>query len=67
MPFGVVALIFANKVNVAKEEDELEAAVDASRKARRWYLRGIIAAVVFNVVALIVQFGRVILSRWANP
>src|SRR5262245_17365218 len=63
MPFGVVALVYADKVNVAKEEDDLEAALDASRKARKWFRASIITAILINVVYFILRF---LLGFFAN-
>lgn len=56
MPFGIVALIYASKVNEAKEDDDLERALTASRAARKWCRIGIIVSGVINAVFLILQF-----------
>jgi hypothetical protein len=50
MPLGIVALIYSGKVSAAKEEDDLEAAMEASRKARRWYRAAIIVSVIANII-----------------
>lgn len=54
MPFGVVALIYAGKVNEAKEEDDLEVALEASRKARRWYRRSVFTSLSLLAIYLLV-------------
>lgn len=67
MPFGIVALVYASKVNEAKEEDDLERAVTASRAARKWCRIGIIVACVINGAVLILQFlGALVALRWTR-
>jgi hypothetical protein len=55
MPFGMMALIYAGKVNEAKEEDDLEAALEASRKARRWYRRAVFTSLSLLAIYLVVM------------
>ncbi len=36
-PFGVVAIVYAAQVKTKIEEGDLQSAMNASRKARKWY------------------------------
>ena len=55
MPFGVVALVYSGKVNAAKEEEDLELAIEASRKARFWYRTSIFVSLAVNALVLFAQ------------
>ena len=52
-PFGVVAMLYAARVNAKKEENDLEEALVASRKARWWCRAAIIAPICLAALYLL--------------
>lgn len=56
MPFGVVAILKASKVEAYYYMGNYEAALQASQDARKWSLIGIAAPLVFGVLSLIFVF-----------
>ena len=60
MPFGIVSILYASKVDSCWNSGRAEEARNNSRKARNWALWGIgICALIYIVYILLVVFGLV--------
>jgi hypothetical protein len=57
-PFGIVAMVYAAKVNTLKEEDDIEGALRASQKARKWCKVSLITQL--SIVAVYLLFALVV-------
>lgn len=56
LPTGIVAIVYACKVDNLYLMGDYQGAVEASNKARNWALGGLIASVVFYFVYILVLF-----------
>lgn len=53
LPFGVVGIIFAAKVDSLYNNGKYEEAMNASRKARMWTLTSVVAALIYYIIVII--------------
>ncbi len=56
LPTGIVAIVYACKVDNLYLMGDYQGAVEASNKARNWALGGLIASIVFYFVYILVLF-----------
>lgn len=56
LPLGVVAIVYACKVNDRYAMGDFNGAIDASQKAKKWSLYGLIASVAFAILYFIFIF-----------
>lgn len=56
LPTGIVAIVYACKVDNLYLMGDYQGAVEASNKARNWAIGGLIASVVFYFVYILVLF-----------
>jgi hypothetical protein len=55
LPAGVVSIIFATQVNGKVASGDIQGAMDASAKAKMWFIIAIVAGVIVNGIAGIAQ------------
>jgi hypothetical protein len=55
MPFGLVSVIYAIQVNRKASGGDLQGAIDASRKAKRWLLTAILVGLLSGIISGILQ------------
>lgn len=55
LPTGIVAIVYANKVNTRIMRGDVAGAQEASKKARLWAWIGIIAFAVCSIVAVMIK------------
>lgn len=53
LPFGIVAIVYASKVNTLYDAREYEAAMRASNDAKKWCIISVIPALSYLVVLAI--------------
>jgi hypothetical protein len=51
----VVSIIFATQVNSKLKMGDIQGAMDASAKAKMWFIIAIVAGVIVNIFAIILQ------------
>jgi len=56
MPFGIVSIINASKVNSAYDNGRYDEAQKASDDAKKWMKYGLIGSVIFYIVYFIFMF-----------
>jgi hypothetical protein len=57
-PLGIVAIVYAAQVKTKIEEGDLQSAMNASRKARKWYRASVFTSLgVFALYALLLLLG----------
>ncbi len=62
LPFGIVSIVYATKVDTLWATGQYEAALDNSRKAKNWAVAAAITGVVVAVLYLLVFVGLGVLS-----
>ena len=55
LPAGIVSIIFATQVNSKLKVGDIQGAMDASAKAKMWFIIAIVAGVIVNVLVTILQ------------
>jgi hypothetical protein len=55
LPAGIVSIIFATQVNSKLKLGDIQGAMDASAKAKMWFIIAIVAGVIVNALAMILQ------------
>jgi hypothetical protein len=55
LPAGIVSIIFATQVNSKIKAGDIQGAMDASAKAKMWFIIAIVAGVVVNGIGIILQ------------
>lgn len=55
LPFGIVGIINAVKVNKAYEEGNEQEALEASANAAKWTKIGFIVGLVFGIISIIIN------------
>ncbi|HVG31635.1 MAG TPA: CD225/dispanin family protein [Pyrinomonadaceae bacterium] len=55
LPAGIVSIIFATQVNSKLKAGDIQGAMDASAKAKMWFIIAIAAGVIVNVLVTILQ------------
>jgi hypothetical protein len=55
MPFGLVSVIYAVQVNRKASAGDLQGAIDASRKAKRWLLIALLVGLLSGIISGILQ------------
>jgi uncharacterized membrane-anchored protein len=65
LPFGIVSLVYANKVNTLWQTGRYAEAAEASNNAKTWWIVSIVATAAVAIVWLgvLISFG----GRVANP
>lgn len=56
LPFGVVAIVYACKVNDRFIMGDIQGAIDASEKAKKWSLYGAIGSIIIMLIYFIFLF-----------
>lgn len=54
LPFGVVAIVYACKVNDRYAVGDVQGAIDASQKAKKWSIYSAVTSLVIGVIYLFV-------------
>jgi hypothetical protein len=62
LPFGIVSIIHAAKVNSLVEAGSMEAAIDASERAKKWATWGLATGLAINLLAVLLQVALVMAS-----
>jgi Interferon-induced transmembrane protein len=55
MPFGLVSIIYAIQVNRRAAAGDLQGAIDASRKAKKWLLTALLVGLTGGIISGILQ------------
>ena len=55
LPAGIVSIIFATQVNSKLKVGDIQGAMDASSKAKMWFIIAIVAGVIVNALVMILQ------------
>jgi hypothetical protein len=55
MPFGLVSVIYAVQVNRKAAAGDLQGAIDASRKAKKWLLMAFFVGLLGGIISGILQ------------
>jgi len=55
MPFGLVSVIYALQVNRKASAGDLQGALDASSKAKRWFLIALLVGLLSGIISGILQ------------
>jgi hypothetical protein len=55
LPAGIVSIIFATQVNTKIKAGDIQGAMDASAKAKMWFIIAIVAGVIVNGIGIIIQ------------
>jgi hypothetical protein len=50
LPFGIVSLVYSNKVNTLWQSGRYDEAVEASNKAKMWWIVSLIAGPVVAII-----------------
>lgn len=56
LPFGIVSLVYSNKVNTLWQTGQYNEAVEASNKAKTWWIVSIVSFFVVAVLYLVAIF-----------
>ncbi|MBA2477612.1 MAG: CD225/dispanin family protein [Sporichthyaceae bacterium] len=57
LPLGIVSLVYSNKVNTLWQTGRHAEAIEASNKAKTWWIASIVVGVVAIVIYLVVVVG----------
>jgi Interferon-induced transmembrane protein len=55
LPLGVVSIIYATQVNSKLKVGDIQGAMDASAKAKMWFIIAMVSGVIINVIAILAQ------------
>lgn len=64
LPFGIVAIVFAAKINSAVSAGDYEAAEKAAKTAKIWIIVAIAVGIVWNIIQLVALGGLMDLSYY---
>jgi Interferon-induced transmembrane protein len=53
LPFGVVAIVYATRVQGRQQMGDIQGALDASQKAKTWCIVSLVAGLVLDVIYLL--------------
>jgi Interferon-induced transmembrane protein len=63
MPFGIVSIIYAAQVNSKAATGDIQGAINASLKAKRWLIIAVLVGLLGGVVSGILQLASGIYSK----
>lgn len=64
LPFGIVAIVFAAKINSAVSAGDNEAAEKAARMAKIWIIVAVVVGIFWNIIQLVALGGLMDLSYY---
>ena len=60
LPFGIVGIVFASKVNSLYDAGNIEMAYEASKSAGKWTMWGFICGIISSVINVLLNISEIV-------